>query len=459
MKLSVSPPLTSLPVFVGLFAALCLAGVCNAFLDIRLGSFGIEVFLWTLVCASSLVLGARQRGVISDAGRRVQTVAFVLGLILLVFFFLPIWGIPRALVPFLATLQVAQNCVMTTRRQLHLGLLISLMMVVYASTHPRADWTMLFYLIPYVVAVVFTLAAEQIGRRAEDVRRTSVGVGPVAGQGVAILAATAGILLGGALLYAVTPQITGPTLLSKYGQPGHYAKFDAQPGVAQGEGLDGVNAATGERSSVGGGGMDGVWPTLVQMREAADRPGMPKWQATSIRVMAEVAEVGDRIVRPFRLALDDGWRRLKAWLNAHRQVLQQSLLGLILLALLVAAWLLLKETRPAAWLRVRFDYLRLVMLERHGTGKRDALEYYAALQRLLDLEGLPRLPQVNSREYLAQICRRYEHLHSEAEELTLQFERARYGDREGSSADLTRMRDLYRSMFHGVDLAAALRRI
>lgn len=459
MKLPVSPSLTSLPVLVGLFAALLLAGVCNAFLDIRQGNFGIEVFLWTLACAASLVLGWRQHGVISNAGRRGQAVGAFLGLTLLVFFFLPIWGIPRALVPFLATLQIAQNCVMTTRRHLHLGLFISLMMVVYASTHPRADWTMLFYLIPYVIAVVFTLAAEQIGRRAEDVRRTSVGAGPVAGQGVAILAATAAILLGGVLLYAVTPQLTKPVLFSKYGQPGHYAKLDAQPGVAQGEAVDGVNAATGERASGGEGGMDGIWPTLAQMREAADRPGMPKWQATSIRGMADVAEAGNRIMRPLRLALEDGWRRLKAWLDAHRQVLQQSLLGLIVLALLVAAWLLLKETRPVAWLRVRFDYLRLVMLERHGAGRRDALEYYAALQRLLDLEGLPRLPQVNSREYLAQICRRYEHLRCEAEELTLQFERARYGDREGSSADPARMRDLYRSMFHGVDLAAALRRI
>lgn len=126
---------------------------------------------------------------------------------------------PRAGLYLLAMLQASYNCATAGRRQLHLGLLTSLALVLFAASHYRADWTMLFYILPYLIAAVFTLVASQIGQRSDDLRltglaRTSSGQG----QGAASSAATLSILLLGGVLYLLTPQVSWPYLESRFGQ-------------------------------------------------------------------------------------------------------------------------------------------------------------------------------------------------------------------------------------------------
>ena len=103
------------------------------------------------------------------------------------------------------------NCVTTTRRQLHFGLLVLVVMVMFAAAHLRADWTMLFYLVPTSSPSCFTLVSEQISRRAGDIREASLGTPVTAGQGLAIAATTALILVLAGFLYMVTPQPSWPT--------------------------------------------------------------------------------------------------------------------------------------------------------------------------------------------------------------------------------------------------------
>lgn len=81
---------------------------------------------------------------------------------------------PRAGLYLLAMLQASYNCATAGRRQLHLGLLTSLALVLFAASHYRADWTMLFYILPYLIAAVFTLVASQIGQRSDDLRLTGL---------------------------------------------------------------------------------------------------------------------------------------------------------------------------------------------------------------------------------------------------------------------------------------------
>ena len=164
-----------LPAYLGLFAAQTLALVCNAFLDIQYGGFAVEVLLWTLAFALTLRVGWRQGGEVTELGKRWMRRMLFLGALLTALIFIPMWGFPRAGLYLLAMLMVSYNCVTTTRRHLHLGLLVSLIMVMFAATHYRADWTMLFYLVPYVAAVVFTLVAEQINRKADELRQQSLG--------------------------------------------------------------------------------------------------------------------------------------------------------------------------------------------------------------------------------------------------------------------------------------------
>ncbi|OYT96561.1 MAG: hypothetical protein CFE49_06620, partial [Pseudomonas sp. PGPPP3] len=126
------------------------------------GAFRFEALLWSLLFVFTLWIGWRQQGEVSAGGKKAQKVVLVVGLLLTVVLFIPLWRFPRAGLAMLLMLQAAQNCVTVTRRQLYLGLLVSLVAVMFAASHYRADWTMLFYLLPYIVAVVFSLVCEQI---------------------------------------------------------------------------------------------------------------------------------------------------------------------------------------------------------------------------------------------------------------------------------------------------------
>ena len=447
-----SPPLTYRPVYLGLFASLVLAMACNVFLDIQYGSFTIEVLLWAGLFGYTLRVGWKQRGQTGDHGRRRQKVILIGGAILGVIFFIPVWGFPRAGLYLLGILQAAQNCVTTVRRNLHLGILVSMVMVMFAASHFRADWTMLFYLVPYIMAVVFTLVAEQISRRVEDLHRDPENAHAI-GQGAAIATATAAILLAGGALYAVTPQASWGTLFWNHGQPGSIGlagqTHENGPGAAASD--SGGHGDAGEPGYGAGDRADtarrGRWPTLGEMREAARRTGMPQWQASAINTLADLIEYADGVLAPIRQGLAELWDELKQWLNEHRKAIAQSLLALLFLALLAAAWRLLREARPGIWLRTRLDYLRFGILAGHAPGNAGARQYYSALERLLDLEGVERALTANAREHLAQICRHFAGLRPESVEFTLLFERARYGDGTLLQSDLHRMRALYRQIF------------
>lgn len=478
-----SAPLTYLPAYLGLFASLMLAVACNAFLDIQYGSFGFEMFFWGLLFGWTLLVGWKQHGQANDSGPQQQKVVLLLGLVATVTVFIPMWGFPRAGLYMLVVLQGALNCVTTTRRHLHFGLLVSLVMVMFAAAHYRADWTLLFYLIPYIIAVVFTMVSEQISRRAQDVRQSSLGNASAAGQGQAIAAATSIILGLGGALYLATPQLTWLGLEWRYGQPtnvGFLGKTEengraGQPGngsQGSGQGGDGQNSSGGNgdganQGSGNGGGMgngagnsspgesgEGYgmspgqgWPSPAEMREAAKRPGMPKWQSGAIMQMASLDEAIGEALAPIKQALEDLWKQLKEWLQENRTAAMAALFALLLLALLIVAALLLREVKAVAWLRTRFDYLRLVTLARHGSGTRGATQFYRAMERLFVIAETPRAPNANTREFLRDATYYRDHIRQEAAELTHLFEQYRYGPTLPDHQRLERMRDLYRTIF------------
>lgn len=444
-----SPPLTYFPAYLGLFAAQVLALTCNAFLDIQYGGFGMEVLMWALAFGFTLRIGWRQQGQLDEGGRKAQKTALIVGLLLSVVVFIPMWGFPRAGLYMLAALQAAYNCVLVSRRQLHMSLVIAVVMVMFAASHFRADWTLLFYLVPFVTAVVFTLVSEQINRRALALREQSLGQGVAGGQGVAIAAATATILLIGALLYAVTPQATWQTLQWRYGQaapvgPGGHLVRTGQGAGGDGAGSGGAGAAG---SGLGGSGMGSGWPSPGDMRKAAGRAGMPHWQASAINAIADLSEQVGKIMAPVMKQLADLWDTLKKWLNAHQDAVLAALVALALLAILFALWRLLREARAGTWLRTRFDYLRYGVLGYHAGGERGARQLYGAMERIFSLSDLARARSDNTREYLAQLCALRDDLRPELRELTRLFEDARYGREQPDAARLETMRGLYRRIY------------
>lgn len=430
-----SAPLTYTPAYFGLYFSLLLAVTANAFLDIGYGTFGAEVAFWAAVFAGSLWMGWRQRGHATDGGRKTQKGLLLLALLVSLIVILPIWGLPRGGVYILAALQAAYSCALTTRRQLHLGLLSSAVMVMFAASHFRADWTLLFYLVPYLVSVVFTLVAEQINRRVEDLSAQGLGNSLVAGEGAAIAAAASVILILAGLLYAGTPQITWSHAGWQFGVPAAAAPSDGSGTLPGGSGPGGGESA-------GGGGL-----TPDAMRAAARRPGMPDWQSGMINGLADTAEAVGAFLAPVTSALDRLGKALQEWLRSHQRAIVQTTAALALLALLIALWKLMREAKPGIWLATRLDYARLGRLGWHAAGNRGIIQLYSAMQRLFAWQDLPRHPNDNAREYLALLNAARSDLRPALAEMTLLFECARYGGPPASGRELSRMRELYLHLF------------
>lgn len=302
---------------------------------------------------------------------------------------------------------------------------------------------MLFYLLPFLAAVVFTLVAEQINRRSLTLREQSLGRDVAGGQGIAIAAATAAILLTGALLYAVTPQASWNSLQWRYGQ----AAGTAPGGHLDQPGKGGQGGAGQAGSSQGGSAMGSGWPSPGDMRKAARRPGMPNWQASAINGMADLSEKAGKLVAPVMKQFIDLWDALKKWLKAHQDAVLASLTSLALLAILIALWWLLREAKAGTWLRTRLDYLRYGILGYHAHGEQGARQLYGAMERVFALSDMARARSGTPREYLAQLCSLRDDLRPELGDLTTLFEDARYGANPPDAARLEIMRKLYRRIY------------
>lgn len=444
------------PLYLSLFAAQLSAVACNAFLDIGYGSFEREMLFWTVVFGITLYVGWGQSRKPTALGSTWQKGVLFFGLFLFILVFLPLWGLPRAGLYLLAMLQASYNCVTTSKRQLHLGLLVSLALVLFAASHFRADWTMLFYLVPYLSSAVFTLVGEQIHSRENALQDASLGWADRKGQVPAILAATFAILIMGGGLYLLTPQVNWSYLEWRFGQQvlrnpgGDSEQGDGGAQAGADDSGDGVNSEHNQGAGNGGSAVfwGGHWPSPQDMRAAAQRQHMPRWQAAAINRAADFSESAQQQLQPVLIGLFDWWEWLKRWLREHWFALWLGLLALILVTMLIALRAWLREIPWVIWLLSRWDYLNLGLFGRHTSGEIGARQYYRAMERLFTLTSLPRAATANTREYLTDIRRRHrEDVQRSATELTRLFERARYAEQPIDEQSLLRMRLLYRELY------------
>jgi hypothetical protein len=357
------------------------------------------------------------------------------------------------------------------------GLVVSVVMVIFATMHHRADWTMLFYLVPYLFAVVFTLVAEQVSRRVREVQRDGLGQNMAGGQGASIMAATATLLAVALVLFALTPQVTWLTLKWKYGQLSNIGFLHATKKGADGGALElggaGGSADEAKRSagadgrdpggdqdfaggeagqSLGQGYRESLgpqfnWPTPKEMRAAAKRPGMPVWQASAITQLAGTVEQMQKVIQPLQVRLQAMTRLAMQWLELNRQKVMYGLMIFVLLLLLGAGYVFMRELRLGLWLRMQTDFLRFGLLGLHAPGNAGARQLFGAMERLFVLNHAERDARFNSREYLAILQRMHGSLRHEAGEMTDLFEQARYGRSSVSEEDVARMRQLYSRMY------------
>jgi hypothetical protein len=475
-----SPPVTYRPAYIGLFASLMLAITSNVYLDIQYGGFGAEVMVWSTIHFFTLRVAWRQGGRVDQRGLDRQKAWIVVAALATLLLFIPMWGLPRGGLYALAAMQAAMNCVTVDRRRFMMALMVSAVMAMFATMHHRADWTMLFYLVPYLFAVVFTLVAEQVSRRVREVHRDGVGQNMAGGQGASIVAATATLLAVALALFALTPQVTWVSLKWKYGQLSNIGFLHATQKGADGGDLElggaGGGAAESKRSagadgrnpggdqdlangaaghSLGDGYREGPgpkseWPTPKEMREAAKRPGMPVWQATAIVKLAAVTEQIEMTIQPLQARLQVMTRLAIQWLEVNLQNVIRGLMMFMLLLLLGATYLFARELRLGLWLGMQMDFLRFGLLGLHAPGNAGARQFFGAMERLFLLNHAEREARLNSREYLALLHRMHGPLRNEVSEMTDLFELARYGNANVSDSDVARMRQLYRRMYVGV---------
>ena len=144
-----------------------------------------------------------------------------------------------------SVLQAANNSQPLTRKNLYYGMVIAVAAVLFASAHLRAEWPMLFYILPFLIVVVFTLIAEQVSHQAAESRTRSVGRTAQGREWVAIVSASGVILLLAAVLYALVPQASWRELEWRFGAP---AAGDLHPG----EGKPAAGLKKGDGTGPGG---------------------------------------------------------------------------------------------------------------------------------------------------------------------------------------------------------------
>jgi hypothetical protein len=205
----------------------------------------------------------------------------------------------------------------------------------------------------------------------------------IGGQGIAIAAATAVILLLGGLLYAITPQVTWQYLDWRYGQLVHAHNGEpeeASSGGKIGEASPDQGAKAGQSGSQLSGetglsfGRD--WPAPADMRMTANTTGMPEWQSNAIRQLADISESVGTSMQPILQTLEELWETFKKWVTENRDIIMRTIFALLVAALLCAFWRLMHEMKIGVWLLAQLDYLRLGICGFHTKGRDGGRQYY-----------------------------------------------------------------------------------
>lgn len=447
--------------YIGLFACLWLATLCLAFLDIRYGTFAKVALFWALIHAAALSYGWHRRNAPLETIAGVRKAATLVAVLTLLIVILPIWGLTRGMVYFLGLLLAISALDIRNRRRVYQILLGSMVIMLFAVADYRADFTMGFYLVPYLFALLFTLIAEQLDHPAESDQTPDDGLGMIGRW--RILLTTSGIILSLALLlYVLTPQWQLIGLNWDYGLP--------IPQLRDGEEIETRNTPASGSSGGGGGngagqapyGTEGGQPItpdstgsqlIARMREAAARPGMPQWQSFVLTQSADLGEVMQKLRQTLGDALKSLTDALKDALESILEALRQAItvLNMVILSLillLLALLVLLREVRPFAWLHTRLDYL-LHRLER-GSNEQTAIALYRRTERLCDYYLSHRATQHNTQEYLDQLTTLRRDLTPQLARITQAFDTARYHRQTPSTAELQRARSAYIKLYRNL---------
>lgn len=199
-------PLDDRRLYLGLWSLLVSAALAQAALQPVAGAIGSALF-WAVAYGAGLAIGATQDPE-AHLPKQLNQGAAALGL--LAFLLTLSKGLAEALLVLLLWLQAAQNFRLHTRRDAYFALLISFVVILFASGRSKSGW-FLVWLALYALAAVYTLVllhAQACRYRAAGIATGNRAVLPPAN----VLALTTTILLTAGLIYLFMPRLPAAKL-------------------------------------------------------------------------------------------------------------------------------------------------------------------------------------------------------------------------------------------------------
>ena len=438
------------PVYPGIGLALWFAAMSMVQLDRHYGTFAGEAMFWAVAFLLSTLGGWHHNLRGWPGAERVSRLGLFAAAALMALLLLVVYSPLRAAAFTLGLVQVARGFVMTTRRDLYFAYVIGFVLVFTALSHPRGDWTLALFVVPYVIAMAFTLMAEhadRIGWRGERSRAEPSPGGLLAITGVAAVSGL--VLLVAAIVFFILPR---PEALGY----GFFPDERDKGGILGAGGAPGRPApdprgdpqATSAEGTPGGGATTPPDPDrterfrrmLERMGVAARAEGTPAWQRTIFRfaiqtgnTFADASEsLGDLLRNVSKRARDTA---RKGW----PYLLASILAGLLL-------WIV-RRLRLWARVRVAVDSWWLRWLLRRSA-RLAALECFHALERAGALHGSARKFSMTANEYGLSLSLKFYPVHRQVREIVAAFDRARYALRSPTASEATLAYRSYREVAH-----------
>lgn len=253
------------PLFVAFYLQLLCAAAGALYTTSEPSSATLATLFWGGLFAAGLLACRRATPAQEEERQQFANVAAGIALVLLLFLG-SLRGVETGLLFFLFTLQAGRNLALFSRRDFHFGVLVSLVLILYAAGKSTATWHIIFPIL-YALAGVFSLMAEHIDSRLAHARGGDVqllrgGLGmPARGVWLTVL-----ILASSLLIYLVVPHPASPRLQAfPASSPWSYDQQRWEGDGVRSLAAGGDGSATGREIAAGG------YPGLRQEFDLADQ--------------------------------------------------------------------------------------------------------------------------------------------------------------------------------------------
>jgi transglutaminase-like putative cysteine protease len=151
------------PVYIGTFFLLIVAVIASVNNDVSLVLSIFNILFWPFIYGLGLAVGWHHRNEKSEVLQAIMYIIVALSFIIFIVLSSSA-GLEKAFLYLLICIQAGRNFTLTDRRELYFACIISLILILYASSVSKETY-FIFYIVFYVLAGMFTLMAAHIDER------------------------------------------------------------------------------------------------------------------------------------------------------------------------------------------------------------------------------------------------------------------------------------------------------